>query len=289
MTIHEPRRGSSAVGVIFAVILVTLLCLYLLISVPRGREAARRASCQRNLMQIGTGLGLYHQSGGQLPSVRIDAPSPFAQMLNELGQPDFMGLGDRKVPPKRTAPPSGVRPVRGLACPSDPAASDGRHPAPTSYRWTTGDTTDGQHGPFAVDRAVAFSEVDAGKGSAYTAACSERLVGGGRIGDLATYALVDGPVSAGGCPAIDPARRLQDAGASWLSSSWAFTLYNHASLPNASPSCVAADGKSALMGTSSGHPEGVNVLLLDGSVKIYRPTVALPIWQTLATVGATPR
>ncbi|MHC5544417.1 H-X9-DG-CTERM domain-containing protein, partial [Singulisphaera rosea] len=67
---------------------------------------------------------------------------------------------------------------------------------------------------------------------------------------------------------------------------WRSTLYSHASTPNASPSCVAQDGRSAYIGASSGHPDGVNVLNFDGSVKVYTPRVSPKIWRDLATPNA---
>jgi len=63
------------------------------------------------------------------------------------------------------------------------------------------------------------------------------------------------------------------------------TLYNHAIPPNAPASCIAEDGRSAFMGASSGHVAGVNLLLLDGSIRTIRPSVDLKIWRDFGTVG----
>jgi type II secretory pathway pseudopilin PulG len=284
MTKPATSRGLGAVEVIVAAAIVGVLILYLLISMPRGREAARRATCQRNLMQIGTAVGLYHQAVGQLPPVELDGPSPVAQMLNELKQPDFLGLTDRKTLPKPAAAPAGNRPVRGFICPSDNAASDGRHPSPISYRANTGDTSNGKGGPFSFGRTVRLGEVESAKGTGFVAAFSERLVGNG-ADDLASYLRVSGPVKSSGCPIPERPDWRNDAGVSWIESSYVSTLYNHAATPNARPTCVATDGKSATMGASSHHAEGVHVLMLDGAVRNYRPSVSLDIWQALATTG----
>jgi len=279
-------QGLSAIEVVIACVLVGVLILFLLMSMPKNREAARQATCQRNLMQIGMAVGLYHQVVGHLPSPQLDGDSPLFQMLAELAQPDFMSLNDPKSPPpKQKNPPGREQPVRGFVCPSDPSATDGTHPAPISYRANTGDTTDGRNGPFAMGRILTLADVEAGKGASFTAAFSERLVGTGRPNNLASYAWVKGPVADSGCPALDPAALRTDAGSNWLKASWVSTLYNHAAVPNASPSCIAIDGGTAMMGASSSHPMGVHVLLLDGSARSYRPSVALPIWKTLATTG----
>ena len=38
------------------------------------------------------------------------------------------------------------------------------------------------------------------------------------------------------------------------------------------------------MGASSGHDRGVNLLMLDGSVKLVQPTIAPPVWRELASL-----
>ena len=63
------------------------------------------------------------------------------------------------------------------------------------------------------------------------------------------------------------------------------TLYNHSLAPSVPLSCVATDGQSAYMGALSGHTRGVNVLLLDGSVKLIVPTVDTKIWKEFASIG----
>ncbi len=286
------RRGLNALEVIVAVAVVGGVALVLMIAMPRGREAARRASCQRNLMQVGMALGLYHEAVGSLPTVHLGGEGPLAAMLGELGQADLQALNDRKLPPpKASAGPPAERPIRGFICPSDPNASAGTHPAPVSYRATTGSATDGQGGPFAIGKRVTLAEVEAADGVSYTAAFSERLVGHGASSPdpLAGYHVVPGPIPPSGCPTSGPKALRGDAGSSWARADWRTTISTHASSPNRSPSCIAADGRTALMGASSGHPDGVHVLLLDGSLKAIRPSVAPEVWKSLATVGEPPR
>jgi hypothetical protein len=278
----------NALEVIVAVVLTGCIFLYLLLAMPRGREAARRASCQRNLMQIGMALSLYHQSAMHLPTARLGGDSPLAAMLGELGLVDFTTLNDRKVPPARMSPsPAAERPVRGFICPSDTNATAGIHPAPVNYRANTGDTVDGLRGPFALGRKVTLEEVEAADGTSYTAAFTERFVGDGKGSpdDIGSYKLAPGPVPKDGCPSAGPMSWRGDAGSSWLRADWQSTLYNHAATPNAWLSCISSDGPTAIMGASSGHAEGVHVLLLDGSLKTYRTSVSPEVWRALATVG----
>ena len=156
----------------------------------------------------------------------------------------------------------------GFVCASDPSAIAGVFPAPVSYRATTGDAPDGRNGAFAPGREVRLAAIEASDGVSYTAAFSERLVGDNRPEHPArsNYALAPGPLANTGCPQAAPAAWRGDAGASWVASNWQSTLYNHALTPDAEPSCIADDRRSAFMGASSGHVNGVNVLFFDLSV-----------------------
>src|SRR5437763_11362033 len=91
------------------------------------------------------------------------------------------------------------------------------------------------------------------------------------------------PLGGRGCPPDASAAWRGDAGSSWAEASWRSTLYNHALTPNAATSCITSDGASALMGASSGHLAGVNVLIFDGSVRTVSPTINPEIWKALAT------
>ncbi len=69
--------------------------------------------------------------------------------------------------------------------------------------------------------------------------------------------------------------------------------YAHTTLPN-TRACVytnaggnAAQGQATLtmIGASSLHPGGVNVLFMDGSVKFIKNTVAYPVWLAVGTIA----
>lgn len=281
------RRGLSAVEIIVASVFVLIATACLLIAIPRAREGSRRATCQRNLMQIGMALSLYHQSAGRLPTAGLDGDSPITAMLTTLGQADFAAFRDPKVaPPRRSVGPIAERTILGLLCPTDRDAFAGTFPAPVSYRSNTGDTADGRGGPFAIGLTVTLAEVEAGDGASYTASFAERLVGDGRNGAPApsAYARVPGPIGESGCPESPDSSWWGDAGSSWLRADWRSTLYGHLPPPGAG-SCIAEDGRTAFLGASSAHREGVHVLLLDGSLRTYLPSVAPGVWRGLGTIG----
>jgi prepilin-type processing-associated H-X9-DG protein len=298
------RRGYTAIDVLVAVFLVGLLALILLMAMPRGREAARLSACQRSLSQIGMALALYDQTQRCFPAIgglaSIDAPSgqapsgPLKMMLEAFGLPNFLGLSPASSPPQPSGPVPGEVPVPGFVCASDPRATASPFRAPISYRGTTGGDHLGRDGVFAPGRRIGLRDVEWTDGASYTAAFAERLVGDG-IEDHFTpwnYAAMDAPLPAEGCNLLllkdRGARWHGDAGSSWVPADYRSTLYNHGLLPNAQISCLADDGRTAFMGASSGHVRGVNLLMVDGSVKIVVPTVARSVWTEFAAIATNP-
>ena len=97
------------------------------------------------------------------------------------------------------------------------------------------------------------------------------------------YALSGPLLNTATCPELTSADWKGNSGGSWVESTWAATLYNHAIPPNATASCISEEGVTALLSASSAHAGGVNVLYLDGSVRTTRPTIAREVWKSLAT------
>lgn len=300
------RAGLTAIDVIVVLFLATLLVLVMLMAMPRGREQARLTACQKNLSQIGLALALYDQTQRELPTIDrpkpIDdskeeqdcCPGPLKILLESLGQADFMGLAPNSPPPRTTGPLPGEIPVPGFFCSSDPNATAGLFPAPISYRASTGGDHLGRDGVFAPGRRISLAEIERGDGASYTAAFSERLVGDSHDSHLSAwnYAAAAGPLPAQGCSLMwleDRAAHWRgDAGSSWVFAGYRSTLYNHALQPSSALSCVALDGQSAFMGASSGHSRGVNLLMLDGSVRLVQPSIDSKVWKELAAVADPP-
>jgi len=295
------RAGLTLIDLIVLLLLATVLVLVMLIAMPRGREQARLTACQKNLAQIGLALALYDQTQHQLPTIDraepVDdpgqggGPGPLKILLETLGQADFLRLAPNSPPPRPTGPVPGEVTVPGFLCSSDPNAIAGRFHAPISYRGNTGDDQLGRNGVFAPRRRISLSEIEQGNGSSYTAAFSERLVGDSLDGHPSSwnYAAAAGPLPAGGCSRAwleDRAARWRgDAGSSWAAAGYRSTLYNHALQPGSPLSCVARDGQSAFLGASSGHTRGVNLLTLDGSVKLVQPSIDPKLWRNLAALA----
>jgi hypothetical protein len=291
------------IDVIVVLILATVLVLVMLMALPRGREQARLGACQKNLAQIGLALALYDQTQHQLPWIEIleppdrseqqqdGSPGPLKILLRALGQHDFMALAPNAQPPRSTETLSGETPVAGFVCSSDPMATAGLFRAPISYRGCTGGTHLGSDGAFSTGRENSLVKIEQSDGTSYTAAFSERLVGDGLQGQasLRNYALAAGPLPADECSLLWLKDRgaywRGDAGSSWVVAGYLSTLYNHALQPGSPSSCVALDGQSAYMGASSGHSRGVNLLMLDGTVKLVLPSIDPNLWREFAVVA----
>ena len=284
------------VEVMVVAALLFLMLMGVLMILPRQRENARLESCRMNLQQIGVALELYDRFPRTLPTIpRLDsvadksAQGPLLALLEAFSIPDFALIKDRESPP---TPIAGSVPgeifVKSFACPTDPYATREPKKAAVSYRATTGDQPDGSNGPFAPGRLLKLSEVEEADGKSYTAAFSERLVGNSKPdASKVNYTASPGPIVAAGCPKAEASQWRGDAGESWREASWRSTLYNHAITPNAAPSCIAEDQVTALVGASSAHQAGVNLLMLDGSVRTVIATIEPKIWQGMATTSGS--
>lgn len=288
MQFQPPRRGIGAVEVIVVTLLVVVVGLMLLAALPRRREAVRELACRRNLAQIGLAFTLYDQTQRRLPTVpTLTEPpgsGPLATLLGGLGQPDFSGLDDPKnLPPlvpstERTLP----RRIVGFLCPSDRDGATNT-PAPTNYRANSGSRVDGGNGPFAPGLAVSLAKIEAADGLAYTAAFAEGLRGDRRAdsSSISHIRVVAAPVPPYPSQPRDAAPAILDAGADWSRASWRDSLYNHAAPPDSGVSYLAADDRTARILPSSGHVSGMNVLMLDLSVRTIAPGIDLAVWSYL--------
>ncbi len=289
------RRGVTLVEVLIVMALVAFVLLLAFLALPRSRETARLASCGRNLSQIGQVLAYYDTSVGHLPHIPAPGEKGVGPLAAALGQ---FGLGSLEDLDKGKSPAAGLQPgtisehlVPGFLCPSDPYARISGFPAPVSYRANAGSKTDGRDGPFPLGATSKLADAEAAAGKDYIAAFAERLLGSGShpFTPANDYQVVTGPVGTEPCPLGPPGSERRDAGSSWKQADWASSLYNHALTPNGLPSCVASDGLTARMGTSSGHDRRINVLMLGGSVRGFTPTVDPDVWRKFGAVSVKDR
>ena len=283
------RRGLAVVEV-FIVLAITFFVIFcVLIVLPRGRETARMATCQKNLMQIGIAVQLYQQTDRLYPTSNLTAAGPSGQspvqkMLMGFMIPDFLEIRDLTQPPKPVGAPDPKAKVPGLICPSDARAGSLGSSLAISYRANAGDDFLGSTGPFAPGSSISAADVEAGDGLSFTAGFAERLIGTGRddVPAPANYREQPGPITGPWVPNDQLNGRWRgDAGSSWADPGWRSAIYAHAIQPNSLTTSVATDGRTAALSASSAHPGRINVLMLDGSLRGTTPTINPAVWKSL--------
>lgn len=192
-------------------------------------------------------------------------------------------------------------------CPSDattPVPGFGRD----SYRFNAGlnpnicSSFEPQSGS-AFAYMVNYGPADFTDGLSSTVGMSERLQGDWTAGAVSRgdYRL-DAPfprpepvapdLALTACAAATSSAFESRGGESWFFSGPHFTDYNHINGPNPKVYDCAFDPftdlhmgivRAAVISASSYHPGGVNLMMMDGSVRFTRDGVSLPVWRAIGT------
>jgi prepilin-type N-terminal cleavage/methylation domain-containing protein/prepilin-type processing-associated H-X9-DG protein len=179
-----------------------------------------------------------------------------------------------------------------------------------NYRWNMG------RAGIQISREGLFSRSDRVKGvrdcndgTTFTAAFSERVMGSSFYGTLTDKNSWYGFAVDPGVPALptDITGRLKifhdncqvfpgpynnrypNSGGFWAIAAGRYTAYNHTMSPN-QKSCfnslrVAGGSTRGATTATSFHPGGVNVLMVDGTVRYVSDSVDLDVWWALATTS----
>ncbi|HVX11115.1 MAG TPA: DUF1559 domain-containing protein [Pirellulales bacterium] len=201
--------------------------------------------------------------------------------------------------------------VPGFLCPSDGSSPDPNWPGQNNYvanqgswlcdRLTTTDPNaivspnEVQTGVFAYLSAVPFADIKDGLSN--TALFCEKLRGTGSPNPQTDLFVVNGAAITSLAQMWQTCTNINPATATPLTSKWGYswcmgenccTEYNHVAAPN-SYSC-GGTGYAGTMSNmpmqvspSSYHPNGVNLCMVDGSVKFINETIDLLTWQGVGT------
>jgi len=303
------RSAFTLVELLVAIAIIGVLMALLLPAVNFARESARRIACSNNLRQFGGALQLYHDAMKQCPPGRTSRgmsthahllpfmeQQPIHQLVRfDLDWDDVLNTAARATPVPifncgsdvQNRLPVGYAGTSYRACqgsgilwgnpPTNPSNANYGMPAPSGVFYADsgtlfGEITDG------LSNTAAFSEHTKGDFSNGVATKSDTFRTSPNRPNTPDESVLF-------CRAIDrndlSRQSYSDIGAPWLQGYHSTTVYFHVDTPN-KPSCMYPPGRIATA-ASSGHPNGVNMALCDGSVRWVNDAVHINTWRALGT------
>ncbi len=306
------RSGFTLIELLVVIGVASLLLALLMPAIQSAREAAGRVRCAANLRQIGIALHNYHDMHGSFPVGRITSYDPrydgghppcttfaidksfLVMILPQMDQAPLFNHINQSVSMlgRENSTTRGVA-VPAYACPSDPRAGLVREQDPSTYaRLGLADlgrplrfsatSYSGCFGSYDVNAIPCFSQCrPSGRLSAQA---------NGSIGDAApiraasigdglshTIFVAEKAVTTfGDLDAFDPT--LSQRYGSWAEGNWGRTLFTTFYPPNYWKDGTINLWWAWLHGASSLHPDGLNVLMGDGSVRFVKESIQT--WPT---------
>jgi prepilin-type N-terminal cleavage/methylation domain-containing protein/prepilin-type processing-associated H-X9-DG protein len=301
-------RGFTLIELLVVIAIIAVLIALLLPAVQAAREAARRAQCLNNMKQLGIALHNYQSTHDQFPigvyrvpstglnlangykAVFVVAILPFIEQGNLFASYN-MNLLFNAADNATTR----LTVIQAYQCPSDVPQIFNQASAGTfvpmdakgSYGLNWGTNTYWDQG---LGNGAAAAPFYMGYGAKFAA------ITDGTSNTMAMLEMRQAPSPNGNPPAIDRRARL------WNDDSMNYQVSAHMPPNSAVPDlgvCVndltqalpctvdtnSADSLTWYMGARSRHPGGINTLFCDGSVRYIKNTIALNVFQSLATMN----
>ena len=316
----EPRTGWTLLELLAVVAILGLLTATILPAVQQAREASRRADCSNRMRQIGLALHAFEQSKRTFPAnctgIGRDERGLYSTHVALLPYLELTALRnqmeeqpatlDLMIESWNTAPAWTRQEYSALMCPS--AAG----PWGTNYTYCTGSMTtisfarderSGAFSSYVPRRAGEFRD-----GMSHTAALSEHLVAPAAPSDfdIRVHYWFSGASSMMSSADIETALpsicqsgghltapKDDTVGWQWYLGSYGRTWYNHTETPNSTRIDCSAASPAPPLSTQgmhpprSRHPQGVNVLAMDGSVHFVSDSIDYGVWKAMATIAGS--
>lgn len=308
---RRPARAFTLVELLVVIAIIGVLVALLLPAVQAARESARRIQCSNHIKQVALALHNFESAFKQLPAGQHQPTSagylsPHALIANHFEQSGVYNLLDLNQGPFSTQNFNAAKgQPKFLICPSDPFPGKNEFMGWTNYHsnagtWAPLTGWDGVFGPVEnVGGANAIGPLklrDITDGLSNTAAFAEVVNGTGNIirppkSKFDCYDTGTNPTSG-----TVAAARASFASGNWQTSNipwsgdWRWrgypwiegtvwrNWYNHIAPPNQVCWVPGGDFWKIVSPATSYHPAGVNVAMVDGSVRFINENVTADVW-----------